>query len=783
MKKQLLLSFMCWLVFYCTNAQIVPDISGKAYTKKASTISIPITIRDFSVISPHNHPDFDRFSGGVLSGMVQAALGTDEKPRVKLPLANQLTSEVNFNKWFNDDPLNKRKDTFLDLTSAGSGNYSFSSSSYYPINNELWGNEGSPNNKNFTVEMHSRFIYNSVAQQITITSDDDAWLFVNGRLAVDLGGTHGATTGSVTLNAATASTLGLVLGGAYNIALFKAERSGSGSALGFQTNFVVEISTADYAPDANGVLYVKKGDTGNGSSWGSAVGEVTDALEAAKNNTNIKEIWVAKGTYYPSRVSNRDHFFYITRNNLKVYGGFSGTETAMSQRNISENVTTLSGDIGVPGSLADNSFHIMIIDALNASIDNSTHVDGFTFQDGNANEGGVFNNYAPRYSGSAILIYPSDYNNSPTISNNIFKNNSQFQTGAVEVESNNTGNNFTKIENCSFINNYAKYAGGAVSVFNYNTGSPQSVQVTDCTFDGNSVDNASQGGSNGGVGGAVFVYGGGDVLINRSKFINNVIGTYTQYLGMYKGTAIAVRNASKVTLVNSLIYSDLIYIPLFNSNSTFNIINSTVYNPDGGTLLATQSPVLNSIQNSIFWMGGNSVNAIDGVGTAVTANNSIILPKYNVTLNGSNNYTTDPLFTNVSIRDFTLQSSSNGINKGSNSFYDAAKYGSYDLLNNNRIEETTIDIGAFEKQLTLSVSDINNEKSITVYPNPVKDILNFTSNEKILKIEIISMDGRKLIEKNINYEKKLNVQILPKGFYLIKIILGKESKVIKFIKD
>ncbi len=783
MKKQLLISFICWLVFYCTNAQIISDISSTAYAKRASTISIPITIRDFSVIPPHNHPDFDRFSGGVLPGMVQTTLGTDQKPRVKLPLANQLTSEANFNKWFNDDSLNKRKDTFLDLTSAGSGNYSFSSSNYYPINNELWGNEGSPNNKNFTVEMNCRFIYNSVMQQITITSDDDAWLFVNGRLAVDLGGTHGATTGSVTLNAVTASNLGLVLGGAYNIALFKAERSGSGSALGFQTNFAVERSTADYVPDANGVLYVKKESTGDGSSWSNAVGEVTDALEAAKNNTNIKEIWVAKGTYYPSRVSNRDHFFYITRNNLKVYGGFSGTETALSQRNISENVTLLSGDIGVQGSAADNSFHIMIIDALNASIDNSTQVDGFTFQDGNANEGGVFNNYAPRYSGSAILIYPSDYNNSPTISNNIFKNNSQFQTGAVEVESNNTGSNFTKIENCSFSNNYAKYAGGAISVFNYNIGSPQSVQITDCTFEGNSVDNASQGGLNGGVGGAVFVYGGGDVLINRSKFVNNIIGNSTQYMGTYKGTAIAAINASVVTLVNSLIYSDQIYIPLFNSGSTFNIVNSTVYNPDGGTLLATQSPVVNSIRNSIFWMGGNSVNAIDGAGTVVTANNSIILPKYNVTLNGSNNYTTDPLFTNVSTKDFTLKPTSNGINKGNNSYYNSSKYGNLDLANNNRIEETIIDIGAFEQQPTLSSSDIKKENNIRIYPNPVKDIMHFNSDEKILKIEIISMDSRKLIEKNLNEDKKLDVQKLPKGLYLINVFSEKEIQTIKFIKD
>ncbi|WP_312764665.1 T9SS type A sorting domain-containing protein [Epilithonimonas sp.] len=543
---------------------------------------------------------------------------------------------------------------------------------------------------------------------------------------------------------------------------------------------------SEIAPDSNGRVYVNAnvdGGTESGNSWTNAVKNLVDVFSAVKTNNDIKEIWVAKGTYYPSLTSNRDDFLQITRNNFKVYGGFAGTETALSQRNIEENETILSGDIGTQDSATDNSYHIMIIDAETADIDNSTQIDGFTFQDANASLGSVYNNYAPRYSGSAILIYPSEFNNSPTISNNIFRNNSQFQTGAIEVDSNNTGSNFTKIENCSFINNYAKYAGGGISVFNYNTGSPQNVQVIGCIFESNSVDNASQGGTTGGVGGAVFVYGGGEVLINRSKFINNIIGTYTQYLGTYKGTAIAAGSASKVTLVNSLIYSDQIYIPLFNSSSTFNIINSTVYNPDGGTILSTVSPILNSIQNSIFWMGGDSVNAIDGSGTSVTANNSIILPKHNVMLNGSNNYTTDPLFNNISANDFTLKSSSNGINRGNNSFYDVSKYGNYDVADKSRIEQTTIDIGAFENQPTLLASDINKAEYIIIFPNPVKDILNFHSDEKILKIEIISIDGRKIIEKNMNDEKKLNVQTLQRGLYLINIFTEKEIRTIRFIKD
>jgi hypothetical protein len=52
-------------------------------------------------------------------------------------------------------------------------------------------------------------------------------------------------------------------------------------------------------PDANGIVYVDYTKTGNGSSWGNAVAELSDALVAAKYNTTIEQVWVAKGNYYP----------------------------------------------------------------------------------------------------------------------------------------------------------------------------------------------------------------------------------------------------------------------------------------------------------------------------------------------------------------------------------------------------------------------------------------------------------------------------------------------------
>ena len=98
-------------------------------------------------------------------------------------------------------------------------------------------------------------------------------------------------------------------------------------------------------------------------------------------------LWLSAGTYYPSDGSDRDASFSIISDGIKIYGGFAGTETELSQRDWLTNLTVLSGDIGLISDFSDNRYKVLsVLGSAENTIDKLL-IDGLVIE-GNSNSNG-----------------------------------------------------------------------------------------------------------------------------------------------------------------------------------------------------------------------------------------------------------------------------------------------------------------------------------------------------------------------------------------------------------
>ena len=225
-------------------------------------------------------------------------------------------------------------------------------------------------------------------------------------------------------------------------------------------------------------LYVIPEGTGEGSSWTDGIG-LQSALETTLPGDTL---WLSAGIYKPTTDDDRRISFIINKD-VKVFGGFAGTETSLEQRDWNKNKTILSGNIGDVAKSSDNSFNVVKMEGpLLKPLTNACVLDGVIIESGFADDyysttrnGGGLNvnyaapivrnvwfrsNYADLYGGAVYLSETT----AALFGNVLFADNkNDYYGGAVYDEG------AAEFFNCIWYGNFSEYGSaveGSSQVFN-----------------------------------------------------------------------------------------------------------------------------------------------------------------------------------------------------------------------------------------------------------------------------------------------------------------------------
>lgn len=526
----------------------------------------------------------------------------------------------------------------------------------------------------------------------------------------------------------------------------------------------------------NSQIFVTQSGAGNksGSSWANA-STLQNAISNAGSNS---QLWLKSGVY------NITSSLVLENNisNLKLYGGFAGTETNLNQRNYTTNLTILDGQ---------NTTQILMLKSYN------TEVNGITFRNGFVT-GTITGGTNPNSGGGAIFVF-----------------------GANSI-----------LKNCKFTDNVSTSERGAGAVYLRNGGGHL---VENCDFEGNKNHSVEGNG-----GGAIHNWDD-NVTIRDSRFINNssvnsggAIYTWTQKANIINCifennhsdvSGGAIHSRSELNLSNSVFksnscnqYGGAIYTgeilkvtnSLFHQNSALEsgggiynndelyVSNSTFVSNQGSAIIHRHfdsnvySTYLTHIFNSIFYNNtakSGSANLADVDHTSPNSNDQSTKDFrrniFQANTFGSNNLVgTNPLFMN-SLNNFNLQDTSPGRNIGENALYNNVSQipisNSKDLAGNPRLSGNSIDLGAYETEGNLAVSETASS-NIIFYPNPVKDFLHIQKIPSNATYKIFTSAGQ-LLSTGTIINNSIDLRKIDKGIYILVIEYGINSYSEKIIKD
>ena len=501
---------------------------------------------------------------------------------------------------------------------------------------------------------------------------------------------------------------------------------------------IMSIYNYTPAPDPTR-FYVDVDATGNndGSSWTNAFTNLRNALYIyAYDNM---EIWVAEGTYIREG-TNRNMAFAWVVDSLKIYGGFAGNESLLSERDWRAHSTIFSGDLGVIGDSTDNAYTVLlggIGSGLSTGLINYSLIDGVSIQDGNGNAG---SQYPTQNNGGGFYSY--DYVKKTEFKNCTFKNNYAHTGGAVSILAYHVDKE-VNFENCIFQGNRSSAYTSApvIQIQGYN-GHDMKSSIVNCLISDNTCNSKTSGTDQN----SVFYFGikdGADIDI---KIINTTVANnHNTYSGTNDvSTILLYANSTggqkKLAIDNSIFYN----------NSDDNVF---IKKHSGGA--GSFSSV--SIKNSIS----------DLTSTASYYTEASVL-------------TSDPMFTDPTNGDYTLQNGSPAINVGVST---GLTIPTADLAGNVRIVGSNIDMGCYESGSTTapptSLEESTKSLNLTAYPNPTTGKVTFSTLDKINSIEVYNLAGQQVaLVNNVNF---INIESLPSGVYAAKLFIENKSIITKRI--